>query len=471
MKALFTLSLLLAVATFANAQTPSDSELESKISDVVEPFMQAEILQSVAIGIIDGNRELFLGFGKISADNPIAPERNTVFEIGSISKVFTGILLGDAIERGIVQADQPVDDLLPNGIVMPTFAQNAAEKITLTQLSTHSSGLPRLPDNLDPADPDNPYADYSADRLFDFLKGHELKSKPGTTDEYSNLGAGLLGHLIAKKQDRDYETLLTQRITSPLAMNDTSLTLSDSQRQRLAIGHDTYLDPASNWDFTSLAGAGGIRSTASDMLIFARANLSPPENETGRAIERAWKQQRPALGFGGLAMGFGWMINPRSETHWHNGGTGGYHSMLFVDRKKGRALIVLSNTSATDVDGLASRIMTVLDGKKVRPPRNLKKKTRRETVDVAEDVKAKLIGKYQLAPGVIMEIARSKSDASQLTVQLTGQSALPIFPTSDTRWFLKVVDAQLEFTLGSDGECESLTLVQNGRQTAKRIAQ
>ena len=450
-----------AIPVLAQENKPKD--LEAKIRALAESYADAEVINSVTIGVIDGDTEFTLGVGSLSEDNPSAPDADTVYEIGSISKVFTGILFADAIERGLVTADQPVDDLLPQGVVMPVSKKKPDRKITLTQLSTHISGLPRMPDNLGDADPKNPYAKYSSKEMFEFLNAHPLSRKPGIAEEYSNLGVGLLGEILSQKQKVDYEALLSDRITSPLKMESTSLSLSDDQTKRLAPPHGGGCEPSSNWDFKAMAGAGGIRSSVNDMLKFAHANINSPDDSTGKAIDLAFSQQRKPKGIGSSTMGFGWMINPKSETRWHNGGTGGYHSMMFVNRKDRRAVIVLCNTATPEVDTLASEIMALVSGRDVKPRKF------RKALEVTAELCERYVGKYKLNDSFTFDIAYANDDKTKLTVQLTGQSAIPIYAETETLWYLKVVDAKVEFTVDDEGKCTALTLHQNGiKQTAKK---
>jgi len=451
------------VSTAVAQEKPSVEQLKTRILGLAKAYTEAEVINSVTVGIIDGDTEFTLGVGALSKDDASVPDGDTVYEIGSISKVFTGVLFADAIKRKLVTADDPADSLLPEGVVMPVSKKKPERKITLQQLSTHISGLPRMPNNFGDADPQNPASKYSAKEMFEFLNSHELSRKPGIAEEYSNFGVGLLGELLSQKQKTDYETLLKDRITASLKMNDTSLKLSENQTKRLAPPHDAGCDPSSNWDFMALAGAGGIRSTVNDMLKFARANINTPESETGKAIDLAFAQQRKPKGLGSQTMGFGWFINPKSETRWHNGGTGGYHSIMFVNRKDRRSVIVLCNTATGEVDTLGSEIMALLSGRDVKP-RVFPKK-----FEVTADVCQRYVGKYKLNATFTFDIAFANEEKTKLTVQLTGQPAVQIFPKSETRWFLKVVEAEIEFTLNDDGKCTALTLHQNGiEQTAQK---
>src|SRR5262249_18223278 len=154
---------------------------------------------------------------------------------------------------------------LPASVRMPEFE---GAPITLLDLATYTSGLPRMPSNFAPKDPNNPYIDYTAERLYDFLSNHTLRFKPRTHYEYANLGFGLLGHVFELRAGCSYEELVVSRICAPLGMDDTRITLSGSMQQRLARGHNSALAPVANWDFLAMAGAGALRSTANDLLKF-----------------------------------------------------------------------------------------------------------------------------------------------------------------------------------------------------------
>ena len=468
------IQLLMAIAFFGLAfsgttdllaQSRNSEEIATKTKELVAPYIDAKVLQGVAVGIISGEDSQTFGFGTAQLGSNDAPDADTVYEIGSISKVFTGLLLADAIERGLVEADQPAQELFPEGRAMPRLKKEGSRQATLAHLSTHVSGLPRQPDNIDfSINPLNPYADYKSDSVFDFLDKHQLKRTPGTRELYSNLGVGLLGYLISEKQDMSFEKLMTERIAGPLGMKDTSITLSDSQQRRLATPTDGELKKAGNWDFPATLGpAGAIRSTVADMLKFARANLDPPEGEIGKAIELAWAEQRKSMGGGQPSMGYGWFINKGSQTHWHNGGTGGYKTMLMVNREKKLALVVLSNTSSNEVDGLASRIMQMLSGRDIKPP------SFHKAMAFDANVAASYVGRYELRKGINIDVAWADDAKSGLTAQLTGQSPLPIYQESKELWFLKVVKAELEFSFEDDKPI-AVTLIQGGqRQKAKRV--
>lgn len=308
------------------------------------------VVVGMSVGVADGDAVVFRGYGTTRRERAEQPDADTVYEIGSISKVFTGVLLAILVDEGVVRLDQPVQELLPDTVEVPAFK---GRRITLLDLTTHTAALPRMPTNFAPADPTNPYADYSVERLYAFVSAWKLPYAPGTKYLYSNLGVGLLGHALARRARQSYEDLLVARIVGPLGMKSTRIKLTGEMRRRLAVPHDRSLRPAHNWDIPTLAGAGGIRSTARDMLAFLRANLAKKH-----ALAKVLAAARRVHFAGPPGMGFGWHVQP-DGSRWHNGQTGGYHAFAAVHRKRNRAVVVLSNTANGVPDSLGRRILAM----------------------------------------------------------------------------------------------------------------
>ncbi|MCM2372258.1 serine hydrolase [Aporhodopirellula aestuarii] len=433
-------------------------DVESRVRALAEPLIKAKRAMGISIGVISGEERFSVHLGK-TGDGEEMPNDQTVYEIGSISKVFTGLMLADAVVGGNVRLDQPAGELLPDDVVMPTWNET---QITLLQLSTHRSGLPRLPDNMTEVTSDNPYAGYTSKHMYEFLNAHTLGRAPGEKGEYSNFAVALLGHLICLNSERSYEQVLQEKNTGPLSMDSTAVELTDSMRFRMATPHDSGLNPTSNWEFADVPGAGGIRSSIEDMLKFAAANLNPPDGELGQAIELAWKQHQPSTG-GSFAMGLGWHLARDGQTRWHNGGTGGYRTMLMINRPLQIAVVVLCNTACGEVDALAEQMVQMLAGAEVRPVTFADQ----TEVDVPVEKMKRLEGRYQLVPTFIFDV---NVRDGKLMVGVTNQPTFQVFAKSETEWFYKVVPASLTFRLTESGECTALELFQNGiRQTAKRV--
>jgi CubicO group peptidase (beta-lactamase class C family) len=243
--------------------------VKAKIDEIAHGYLRDSKNVGLAVGIIAGDSQQILCYGTTDKPSGVPVNPNSVFEIGSITKVFTGILLAEAMRRGEVKLDDPVNKYLPERAQIPVRGK---KPLTLRHLTTHTAGIPRLPDNIDRDVffSENPYSTYTVEQLYEYL--HRTPVTPGRQHAYSNLGVGLLGHILALAAGTDYETLVKERILKPLGMGDTCITLSEDQRARLAKPHDGGKE-VSNWDIPTLSGAGALRSTASDMLKFLEANV------------------------------------------------------------------------------------------------------------------------------------------------------------------------------------------------------
>ncbi len=382
-----------------------------------------------------------------------------MFEIGSATKVFTSLLLADMVQRGEVALDDPVVKYLPASVKMP---QRNGRSITLVDLATHTSGLPRMPTNFTPKDNANPYADYSVEQLYQFLSGYQLTRDIDSQYEYSNLGGGLLGHVLARRAGTDYETLVRSRICDPLGMKDTRITLTPEMKARLAVGHNQALESVENWDLPTLAGAGALRSTANDLLKFLAANLGYTKSPLAPAMAAMLTVRRPT-GQPGLEVALAWHIYTVNgkEIVWHNGGTGGYRSFMGFDPKARIGVAALSNAStAVGVDDIGRHLLDA--SVPLAPAPKLHKE-----VPVDPKIFDGYVGTYSLATNFIFTITR---DGDHLFAQLTGQPKLEIFPEGERDYFYKAVDAQITFVTDSNGRATELILHQNGRDAhAKRF--
>jgi serine-type D-Ala-D-Ala carboxypeptidase/endopeptidase len=282
---------------------------------------------------------------------------DTLFEIGSISKTFTSLALARLAVRGEVALDQPLRELLPAGATVP---RRDGRDIELVHLALHTSGLPKIPKGLLPRGlfSADPYADCTEEMVLDGLGRTRLRAAPGRRFHYSNLGAGLLGLALARCAGSGYDELIQTEICSPLGLADTRVTLDDEHTARLTPGHSRFGRPRSRWRLAALAGAGGLHSTVPDLLRLARAMFedAPEELTAAVALTRATghRLNKAATAHPGwLSLG-----NPRDrETPrmlFHNGGTGGYRSLLAVVPERRAAVVVLNaDTRSVDRPGLS----------------------------------------------------------------------------------------------------------------------
>ena len=361
-----TFLLLLTSTTFAQI-----SEMPTKVDELAaEYFGEGKPIVGGVIGIVDGDKSYAKGYGLVSLDGEAIPDIDTVYEIASLSKTFTGVLLGELTARGEVSLEDTLDQFVPEGNNVPRYEQG--DTITLRQLATHSSGLPRLPtDFWQVAAPEreNPYKFYSSEKIDQFLDTYQLTVAPDTRYEYSNLGGSVLGNAMAKKTGQSYEQLVQERICRPLGMANTAVEFTEAMRENLAPPYDEKKQPSHTWDLPGFAGGGGLRSSLRDMLAFAQAmagafNTFPelvdkPEHPLVVGMKTASTQHYEDKA-ANIRMGLGWHING-SGNLTHNGLTGGYRSYIIVNPQSHRAIVMLTNTAIGDADRFCQTIWNSFD--------------------------------------------------------------------------------------------------------------
>jgi CubicO group peptidase (beta-lactamase class C family) len=434
-------NLVVIVALALNAQLPSDSAVSAMLAPRVQALPDSgKHGEGMVVGLLDNGRRV-IAVGGVTGDN--------VFEIGSITKTFTASVLADMVARGEVRLDDPVANYLPRAVRMPVRGR----PITLLDLATQSSGLPRMPDNFTPRDSTNPYADYSVQQLYEFLSRYRLPRDPGAAYEYSNLGMGLLGHTLSLKARTTYEPLVTRRILTPLGMTETAITLTPAMRARLAPGHDGAGHVVANWDLPTLAGAGALRSTAKDLITFLVANLDSTATPLSRTLQQT-HTERQATNDPNLKVGLAWHVltRPVGKIVWHNGGTGGYRSFIGFDAARRIGVVVLCNNGNESVDDIGFHLLDETFPLKSPP-------VRRTEVAVDSMVLARYVGEYELSPAFHIVVTR---EAAHLFVHATAQPRFAVFAESDSTFFLKAVDAQLTF------RPDALVLHQNGQHVPAR---
>lgn len=406
----------------------------------------------MVIGVIDAD-----GHARFAAAGERAPgtrlDSNSVFEVGSLTKAFTASVLAAMVVSGEVTLDEPVSELMP-GVRVP----HRGSQITLRHLATHTSGLPAMPDNLEPKDPANPYADYHADDLYHFLSHCSLTTEVGTREEYSNLGAALLGLALSRKAGVNYETLLRARILAPLGMNDSATTLTPAMRARLAPGHDDDGTVVANWDFDAMAAAGALKSTASDVVRFLAAHLDPASAPIGKTLALTHGDPRKdGLDITRLA----WDRRQTPGGHvvlWHNGGTGGYRCWAGLDLARHLAAVVLTNSDVS-VDDIGFHLLD--------PAVPLPRAAWPRVVAVDPEHLDRLVGEYQYSPSIVFQVRR---EGANLVAEVRDRFRAQVFPESETRFFMKFIEMTLDFELGPDGRAVAVFVDSEGsRPRAPKI--
>lgn len=436
---------------------PSDSEILAMLRERVQEKRSAGIV----VGLLqpDG-RTRVIAYGDPGPSRPPL-DSNSVFEIGSITKVFTATMLAAMVKEGKVRLDDPAQRYLPSGVTLPT---RDGKEITLASLSEQNSGLPRMPTNFHPADFSNPYADYTVQQMYAFLSGYRLTRDPGVSFEYSNLGVGLLGQILSARERKPYEQLVRERILEPLGMTHTSVRLTPWMQQHLALGHGEDGRIVPGWDLPAFAGAGALRSTAVDMLIFLAANLHPERGPLEQAMAFA-HQPRAPTDAADMSIGLNWFtLRARTDTIvWHNGGTGGYRAFAGFEHSKRIAVVVLTNSGGAGADDIGKHLLAPEIPLAGAPP----EQKVRAAIELPVNILASYVGTYQLAPTFLIDVT-VRGDT--LFAQASGQSKFPVWAESETDFFYKVVDAQLSFVRDSHAHVTGLVLHQNGRdQSAPKV--
>lgn len=375
------------------------------------------------------------------------PPEKVIFEIGSISKIFTGLLLAQSVIEKKVTLNTTLRELMGP---RQSFADQNVAAITLKQLATHTSGLPRIPEDLlTGGDPADPYAHYDRRDLDAYLAQAKLARPPPFPSSYSNLGVGLLGDLLARLHGKSWEALVMERIARPLGMTDTCVTLTAEQKRRLAPPYagDQATEP---WTFASLAGAGALHSTAADMLRFGQALGRPETTPLKGAIEMIEQSHE------GETLGLCLQITDFKDQrgYWFAGGTGGFRSWISVKAAAPHVVVILTNNS--DVSP-----QDVLTGTAPAKVQNTE----------SDPALADYTGDYDtgVKAGGRAILYRFEGRGADLWMQITGQPFIQLarHPTQKDRFEFKPVKAEIQFTREKN-KVIATTLFQQGMEIRAR---
>ncbi len=414
--------------------------IEEKIRQRVE-FQETP---GIAVGIYENGKTTYYTFGAANVQTKEPISSKTLFEIGSITKTFTTEMAAQMQVQKKLSLSDEAQRYLPGNMVLP---EKNGMAITLEHLATAHSGLPRMPMNFAPSDPENPYVDYTETELAGFINHCELPRDPGSQYEYSNLGMGMLGYILSRIGKKPYAVLVDQLILNQLKMNHTFVSGQRTDLQ-LATGY-SGIQPVKAWTWNNesvLTGAGGLISNAEDMMTYLVANLRAKSNTT--PLDQAMAlTHTPRKDAGKMKIGYGWHIRDE-DIVWHNGGTGGFRSFAGFSVTKNKAVVVLTNSN-TGADDLGFHLLNnVYDLKELKKPH-----------PVSEEVLKEYVGRYEVAPTFVLTISY---EGGQLMLQATNQPKASIYAETDSKFYLKVVNAQVEFVRDENGQVSKLVLYQNG---------
>lgn len=363
--------------------------------------------------------------GISGTDRPL--DAHTLFEIGSVTKTMTATILADMVLKHEVSLTDPVQKFLPTAVHVP---RRDGKAITLLNLATQHSGLPRLPDNFSPANPNDPYADYGEKQLFAFLNSYKLTRDPGAEYEYSNLGFGLLGYALARHERTSYEEVLLSHVLRPLGMSETRVSFAMGDGMRMAAGHLCDGDPASEWSFKdATAGAGAVKSDLTDMIKYLRAAMGEGALVKTMLFAQQMRDTVPPANRIGLA----WQTDDHSKLIGHGGDTAGYHASVLFTADRTRGVVLLSN--GPEVNDIAAHLLD---------PGFTVQAHDWDMHDIPASTLEQYAGRYQTQNGALKGTVSVKD--GRLYVQLAGQDAVRISPSHyPDHFFNAALGASLEF--------------------------
>ena len=431
---------------------PATQDLEADLRALAKPLIDGEVVPSLVVSWLspEAGSGTF-GMGQLSREDPRVPGEATAFEIGSVTKTFTALLLARRVALGELALNTELNDLLPKDCQSPA----TTTPVRLVDIVTHSAGFPAIPSNLE-RDMSLFVVDYSVfdeDKMRSFLRGFESVTDPGETFLYSNSGFGVLGWALANRAESSFEQLLQTELFEPLELTNTFVRITDERAKTLAPSHDPNGDLVPPADFATLEACGAIRSTAADMMRFLRAQLAPT-GELAPAIELTQTVNfRDPRGF---SIGLAWQFSRDGEVLFHDGQTNGQACFVFFKPSTQTAGLILANGTTPRVAELGVRLMKRIHGEAVEPP------TVRVGVSLTEDQLMPLEGVYLSIFGSAMEITRKQN---RLYARLPRQAAFRLHPASETKFFYRDIAAEISFEVkASDAAASTVILHQNGRE-------
>lgn len=461
------LGVLCSIDALAQSALPPDADIRRILVDRIDVQHRSV---GIVVGLITPQGRRLVTYGHLEKGDSRPLSGDTIFEIGSVTKVFTALLVAQMVQRGEMAWNDPVAKYLPNTVKVP---QKDGKQITLADLATHTSGVQRMPTNFDPGDLNDPFADYSTEQLYQFLSGYTLTRDPGTQYEYSNLGAGLLGFVAGQRAGMAYGELVRKLICDPLEMNSTTIVLTPEMQARLAVGHHVVgLQSVHNWDFGApVAAAGALRSTANDLLKFLAANLGYTNTPLAEAMN-ALTTVRRSTGIPDGLVALGWHIWTADgrEIIWHNGATGGYRSFIGFDRKRRIGVVALSNTRSEEgADDIGRHLLDEKIPLWVPPPEPKIAQLDPKTLDG-------YVGAYRLGRKASLRVTHegdrlyAQKTGYAVPVQTIGYAKVEILPESQKTFFVREGGMRLTFvTDGQSRATELLIREKSGEVRAMRV--
>lgn len=410
----------------------------------------SNVKKGVVVGaVIKGNS---IDYFSIGDTTNLETLKQQFFEIGSISKVFTSLLLQTAVTNKEVSLKDEAIKYFPAEKKAPTFSN---QNFTLEHLSNHTSGLVRMPGNFAPKNPMNPYSDYTIEQLYQYLDTASLLYKPGLKSQYSNLGVALLGNILENKLKAPLEKLWTERFFKPFGMKETFVLVPQKLANRRIKCYE-FQNEMQFWDLPTFAGAGGLKSTIVDMATFVQNCLISKNPFIRNLIAETSKttfQESETID-----VCLGWYKRKRlpKTVLTHSGQTGGFSSFIGLDTLNSVGLVLLTNNTGIVLTDLGQYFLdTTKIVQELRP-----------FVTLADSILSKYVGIYKLDESTNLTITLENGS---LYIQATNQDKFQLYAHSTWKFFLKVTQADVEFLENKKGNIDKLKLLQGGEFICKKI--
>ncbi len=445
----------------------SGKPLKERVQQVVEPLIEHGWAQGIVVGVTQQGKEQYFSFGKIGDGSGKQPDENSVFEIGSMTKVFTAILLSEMDQQAEISMEDTVDMHLPDDWEFPDVPK---ANLTLADLASHTSGLPVIPGNFW-KEGDNIFDSNLAGKRWQGystsdLKEYFLNPQPPIANsgqfQYSNLGAGLLGYALELSSEKSLSDLIEQKICQPLQMLQTSFSASAT-----VPGHNADGEQMDHWQVedSALAGAFGLKSTASDLIKFAQASLVPPDDSLGKALKLA---QEPRLQYNEFEKtALGWRVNKYGAVYC-SGATGGFRCSLFLHPASQTAVVVLANTQVGGALGSTAYTLDTVAGSLLNVSLNaapieirLAKMGSVETSSLQD-----YVGYYEPENGNADPSFPVRVEGDKLMTDGPGEIPMRLWPSEKDVFFLRNYTSNLRFNRSDSGEITGVMLEFEGQSTS-----
>ncbi len=437
--------LLFVLSVAAMAQ-----DLAPKAEEIVNAYVKQNKFSGSVLVAKGGKVVLSKGYGMANYELDVPNTPQTKFRLASVTKQFTAMAIAQMQERGLLSVEDPITKYLPD------YPKETGDKVTIYHLLTHSSGIPSITNSADY--PQIKMNKFSGEKLVVWLKGKPLEFAPGENYKYNNSGYILLGYLIEKVSGKPFEQYMKENIFTPLGMKDTGFDRNNVVIKNRAAGYSVRgkeLENSEYIDMTIPGGAGAMYSTIEDLYAWDRA-LYTEKLVKKATLEKVYTPYKSNYAWG-------WNVNEQFKRKrvTHGGGIEGFNTIIARFINDDVCIIALSNTTPAALGPMAERLAALLFGEKYELPQEEAPQVARKEIKVDSKIFDAYVGDYQLAPNFIMTVTK---EGDQLMLQPTGQGKSEIFPESETKFFSKIVNAQIVFNKNDKGVVEQLTLYQNGRE-------